>query len=94
LSQRDNRHPKRRGSTAEDFDAENFTWLAFRHDFEWTATDFAIGRDSLVRNAGVQCEFKGLTAVRTLNSFGNFHQRATSSHAAEKARGDGLTKDC
>ena len=81
----DNCHPKRRGSTAQDLDAEDFTRLAFHHELEWTTADLAIGGDSLVGNAGVQCEFKGLTAVRTLNSFGNFHQGETSSQAAGKA---------
>jgi hypothetical protein len=60
---------------------QDFAGLAFDNDFEWPATDFAIGRKSLRRNAGINHEVEALAAKWALDGFGNFHV-AIISHIA------------
>jgi len=54
--------------------AQDFAGLAFDNDLEWPATDFAIGRKSLCRNAGIDHEIEALAAKWALNGFGSFHR--------------------
>jgi hypothetical protein len=51
----------------------DFAGLAFNKNLKWPATDFAIGRKSLRRNACIDHEIKALAAKWALNGFGDFH---------------------
>jgi hypothetical protein len=53
---------------------QDFAGLAFGNDLKWPAADFTIGRKSLACNAGVDCDFKALTAKGALDGFGSFHR--------------------
>jgi hypothetical protein len=52
---------------------QDFAGFAFDRNLEWPATDLAIGRKPLRRNAGIDHDFKPLTAKWALDGFGNFH---------------------
>jgi hypothetical protein len=45
------------------FHADDFTVFAFRRDFEWPATNFAIGRKPLAAEAGINHHFAILPTV-------------------------------
>jgi len=55
------------------FEAQNFTRLALSEDFKGAAADFAIGREPLHRDGGINDKIKFLSAKRALDGFGNFH---------------------
>jgi hypothetical protein len=58
------------------FEVYYFSRFAFRKNFKWPATDFAIRRELLRFNAGVDDQFKPLAAERALNTFGNLHRQS------------------
>ena len=58
--------------------AQDFARLTFNKDLEWPATDLAIGRKPLRRNAGIDRKFEDLTAKGTLDGFGDFHETMVS----------------
>ena len=53
--------------------AQNLSRLAFRRHLERAATDLAIGRETLRRNARINHQIKSLTTKRAVNGFRNFH---------------------
>jgi hypothetical protein len=52
---------------------QDFARLAFGKHFKWPATDLAVSRKPLRRNARIDHKLKGLAAVWALDGFGNFH---------------------
>jgi len=55
--------------TAQHIQGENFSRLAFSHDFEGAATDLAISREALRGNARVDDQLEALAAERALDIF-------------------------
>ena len=53
--------------------ADNFSRFAFRRDLKWPAANFAIGRESLPGEAGVNDHLKRLAAERALDVGEFFH---------------------
>jgi len=51
------------GSALYYIQGKNFPGFTLRNDFEWTATDFAVGDEPLGTNTGVDQQFKGLPAI-------------------------------
>jgi hypothetical protein len=56
-----------------DLQAQNLTRFAFGDDLKGTATDFAIGYETLGGDTGVHGDLEGLAAERALNGTRRFH---------------------
>src|SRR5258705_2084375 len=56
-------------------DAQDFARLTFDGHFKRTTADFAVGGEALRRDAGVDGQFGALTTKRTLDGFGDLHER-------------------
>jgi hypothetical protein len=59
--------------SALHLDAQDFAGFTFGNDFEWPATDLAIGRKPLGGNTGVEHDFEALAAKWAMDGFGCFH---------------------
>jgi hypothetical protein len=60
-------------SASQHIQRQNLAGLAFGHDFEWAAADFAIGGEPLRRYAGINLQFERLSAEGTLDRFAFEH---------------------
>ena len=61
------------GDLLEDVEAEDLPGLAVGDDLEGATADLAVGRETLGGQAGIDHQFEGLTAERTLHRLGDFH---------------------
>jgi hypothetical protein len=50
-----------------DFKAQHLARFAFGNDLEWAAAYFAVGRETLHLNAGIDYHFKSLAAKGALH---------------------------
>ena len=60
-------------SPRDGLQTQNFSRLALGGDFNRAAANLAIGRETLGGRAGVNHQFKALTAERTLDGRRDFH---------------------
>lgn len=60
-------------SLGGDFEGDDFAGFAGGNDFEGTAADFAIGREPLMGDTGVDDHFAILSAIRALDVGKLFH---------------------
>ena len=63
----------RRNSAALNLQAHHLARLALREDLEWPAAHFAIRREPLRLDAGVDHQLKILSAERALDGFADLH---------------------
>ena len=69
-------------STSRNVEAQDFAGIAFGGDFEGAAADFAICREALRGDAGIDGQLKGLAAERALDGFGDFHRPIIAQEGA------------
>jgi len=69
---------------ADHLEAQNLAWLTFSGRFKRATANFAISGETLRREAGVDDQFKTLTAKRTLDGPGKIHQKTHSPKSAPR----------
>src|SRR5688572_8823345 len=62
-------------SSSQHIEAQDFARLAIDNHLKRTAADFAIRRETLRRDAGVDDQLEALAAERALDGFSDLHQR-------------------